>query len=439
MNIDKYIFRWDGYSDQPAILDKRVKGQIRWRSPGGVLRKLSTAPLLAWPVLKTLFGKKSFRAYTNEDCIGLCINLERPLDGKRILSPAEIAHILEGLNVKRIAIRIPLSEVANLHEYVEFVRYFPGYSILGIILQDRKNIEDENALKEALEKVFSAFSGFVDCYQIGNAVNRLKWGFVTVDEWFGFFRVAWNLRNRKFPKIKLLGGAVIDFELLDHCRSMRNGHPFTYDGYASLLYVDRRGAPENRQMGFDLQDKIHLLHRLVESSGKVDPSDKRLWITEVNWPLEHTGRYAPAQGGCCVGEREQLCYLVRYYLLALATGAVAACYWHQLVAPGYGLVDNRNGVVRRRPAFHGFETLCRFFNGAYIEQFSRREELGYYRLAARKNSSEVLALWCSEGEASITMPPNRQAVDIEGRTMSVTAGQCLTINDSVIYLVDDRS
>ena len=169
----------------------------------------------------------------------------------------------------------------------------------------------------------------------------------------------------------------------------------------------------------------------------MDGADARLWITEVNWPLADTGRYAPAMDPCPVGEREQLHYLVRYYLLALATGSVAACYWHQLVAPGYGLIDNRGGVVRKRPAFHGFATLCRLFNGARIERFDRQDGLGYYRLAARKDGMEIQALWCCGREATITMPPDKRAVDIEGRPMSVTAGNMVTLGDSVTYLVGD--
>ena len=439
MKIDKSIFRWDSYSDQPARVDKDVKARLRWRSVGSVLKQLPAAFLLSWPVLKNLLRKRSFRAYTNEDRIGLCINLERPFENKKVLSPAEIAEILQELNLRRIAVRIPLSDVGNLQEYVDFMRYFPEYRILGVILQDRNTVEDANTLEASLERIFSALSGIVDCYQIGNAVNRLKWGFVTVEEWFRFFDVAWNLRNRKFPNIRLLGGAVIDFELLDHCRSLRNGFAFKYDGYASLLYVDRRGAPENRQMGFDLENKIHLLCRLMENGNKVEPDGIRLWITEVNWSLKDTGRHAPSQDDSRVGEHEQLCFLVRYYLLVLATGAVAACFWHQLVAPGYGLIDNRGGVLRKRPAYFGFKTLCRLFNGAHIEKFSRQDELGYYQLRARKDGMEIWALWrCGQG-VTIAMPPGKKAVDIEGRTMSVTAGEPIAIDDAVIYMVESRA
>ena len=192
----------------------------------------------------------------NDDGIGLCVNLERPFQDKKILSGAEISGILSRLKVRRVAIRIPLSDMHNFKKYKEFVQHFSDYKILVVIVQDRSTIEDARKLEAYLERIFDSLSGIVDCYQIGNAVNRLKWGFVTIDEWFQFFNVAWDLRNRRFPDIKLLGGAIIDFELLDHCRSLCNGFRFKYDGYATLLYVDRRGAPENRQMGFDLENKI---------------------------------------------------------------------------------------------------------------------------------------------------------------------------------------
>ena len=75
------------------------------------------------------------------------------------------------------------------------------------------------------------------------------------------------------------------------------------------------------------------------------------------------------------------------------------------------LIDNRGGVVRKRPAFHGFATLCRLFNGARIERFSRQDELGHFRLAARKDGMEILALgnspicriW-SNGEIEVSVP-----------------------------------
>ena len=438
MNVPKSIFRWDRYSDQPAILHKRVKRSLRRFGISDFMKSL-LASLRLFGHIPDLIRPRRFRSYLDEDRIGLCINLERPFEDKKILSGSEILQIIEPLNLRRLAIRIPLHDVGNLQDYVDFVERFHGYEILAVILQDRAFVEDKEKLQAALRRIFGAFRGRIGCYQIGNAVNRLKWGFVSQREYFEFFETAWRLRNREFPEVKLLGGAVIDFDPLAYCRSLHNGFTFEYDGYAALLYVDRRGAPEERQLGCNLQDKISLLCRIMRKSGKLapHPGEPRLWITEVNWPLRDTGLHAPAAGDCLVGEREQLCFLVRYFLLSLATGSVAACFWHQLVAPGYGLIDNRGGAVRRRPAFYGFATLCRLFNGAYIDGFDRQETLGYYRLVARKDGSEIQALWCYGRVTSIPMPPGKRAMEAGGRTLSTSVGRPVTIGESPIYLVDD--
>ena len=120
MNIDKSVFRWDGYSDQPATLDKRIKGRLRWRSVGGALKKLSAIFLLPGSVCKTIFCDKKLSAFANEDGIGLCVNLERPFEDKKTLSGAEIYGIVKQLNLRRIAVRIPL------------VRYRESTGIRGI-------------------------------------------------------------------------------------------------------------------------------------------------------------------------------------------------------------------------------------------------------------------------------------------------------------------
>ena len=71
-----------------------------------------------------------------------------------------------------------------------------------------------------------------------------------------------------------------------------------------------------------------------------------------------------------------------------------------------------------------------------IEGFARQEVLGHYRLAARKDGVEILALWRCGGTASIPMPPGKVALGIEGEPMDVRTGQPLTIGESTVYLVD---
>ena len=122
-----------------------------------------------------------------------------------------------------------------------------------------------------------------------------------------------------------------------------------FDAVSSLLYVDRRGAPENRQLGFDTVDKVLLLKAIAETSRNC-PSGRSV-ITEVNWPLRE-GPHSPAGRDVAVDEELQADYLVRYFLLALTTGAVEAAYWWQLIARGYGLIDpGSHGLRRRRPSY----------------------------------------------------------------------------------------
>ena len=359
MKLDRSAFRWDHFSDQPATLDRSTKRRLRRLGARDELRKWLVSLLRSPLLLRKSSHARRFEAYRNDHRIGLCINLERPFEDKKILSASEIADLIEPLSIRRLAVRLPLRDIDRLEEYVAFIRRFSAYEVLVVVLQDRAFIEESEKLEPALRRIFTALSGAVGHFQIGNAVNRLKWGFASQREYLEFFDTAWKLRNREFPDLKLLGGAVIDFELHEHLGSLNNRFRFQYDGYASLLYVDRRGAPENRQFGFSLSDKIELLGRLVAGSGRVvSPGSANLWITEVNWPLRDTGRHAPAAGECQVGESEQLRYLVRYFLLALASGSVAACFWHQLVAPGYGLIDNRGGTLRKRPARPSYKTRC---------------------------------------------------------------------------------
>ena len=437
MKIDRSIFRWDAYSDQPATIDKRVKWRLHRTKIRDEMRKWFVSGSLIFFLFGFLFRSRGFEQYRNDHRIGICVNLERPFAGKKVLSGSEVARIVEPMNLRRIAVRIPLRDIERLEEYVAFIRHFSGYEVLVVILQDRGYIEDTKGFEQALRRIFSALAGIVGHYQIGNAVNRLKWGFASQREYLEFFQIAWRLRNREFPEIKLIGGAVIDFELAEHCGSLYNRFSFDYDGYAALLYVDRRGAPENRQFGFNLLGKIELLNRLAAKSGKLRKrKNARLWITEFNWPLQDTGRYAPALDDCRVGETEQLHYLVRYVLLALASGSVTACFLHQLVAPGYGLIDNRDGAVRKRPAFLGFSNVCRLFNGAVIESFSRQDELGYFRLAARRDGREVEALWRCGGGISISMPPDKKAIDIVGEAIEIECGQSVAVGDGTVYLID---
>ena len=166
--------------------------------------------------------------------------------------------------------------------------------------------------------------------------------------------MAQRVRDQNFPELKLIGPSVIDFEYYYTASSLFNLKNIKFDKLSSLLYVDRRGAPDKRQYGFNFKNKINLLTSMVHLSAK---ANNEIYITEANWPLENTAPYAPTSEKECVSESDYSQYMQDYIKIAKGTNKIDKLYWHQLVAPGYGLVDNRDGVVRKTLAFYKFKQL----------------------------------------------------------------------------------
>ncbi|MHB8055568.1 MAG: hypothetical protein ACYDH3_10015, partial [Candidatus Aminicenantales bacterium] len=138
------------------------------------------------------------------------------------------------------------------------------------------------------------------------------------------------------------------------------------------------------------------------------------WITEFNWPLAETGPWSPASGKPNVSEALQADFLIRYYVIALASGLIDRAYWWQLVAPGYGLVDSREKPWRKRPAFSAFAFMVTMLSGsAFIGKeeitasggkFGPTDEVYYFR----RDDREFALAWAIGG-------PRRRSF---GRTIS---------------------
>ena len=233
-------------------------------------------------------------------------------------------------------------------------------------------------MRRDIEIVFSKFSKIgVKEFQIGHTINRSKWGIFSVDEYLNFFEVVYQVRNSKFPNIELIGSGVIDFEYYNTIHTLFHFRKCFYDATSSLLYVDRRGSPENRQMViFNLYRKIELLFSIVSLSPK---SRNRIYITETNYPIKGTEPYTPTSQYEAVGLEEYTTYMVRYFLIAIATQSVEKVYWHQLISTGYGLVNHQG---EKYPQFEALRFLVsilkgeryishRFSSNLHIVQFSR--------------------------------------------------------------------
>ena len=350
--MNKSPFVWDFYSDQPHVIRNRAyKKQMRKKHLIDYIKLFFTA-LFILPIailfMKLFKGKQEI---SNEDFYGIGVNLDK--------GPIQ-KELVEELEVKNLLIRMPLNDIKNIDSYVQFANSFNETSKKNIfinIIQDRNNIENEDLFRNNLELIFTKFKDICFEYQIGTTINRMKWEFFSINEYMDFYMLAQNLRDEKFPNIKLMGPSVIDFEYYYNARAMFNLKKIKYDIVSALLYVDRRGAPQNSQYGiFDTKNKIDLLYSLVKLSPKCTND---IYITEVNWPISNTAPYAPTSEKECVSCEEYTKYMLDYHKISKDSKKIKKVFWHQLIAPGYGLVDNRDGKIVKYPQYYKYKEMIK--------------------------------------------------------------------------------
>ena len=407
-------FKWDEYSDQPAIIsDKALKKRLRLSALSHHLRSFATSVMVLPAVLARFALESGNRVNTpinTDQFFGLCVNSDK--------EPALTPALVEELGVKHILVRIPLSDIERLDRHIEFIKSVGNISICVNVLQDRRHVVDHELLRSSLRSIFKALSSDalasrIAQVQIGNAINRLKWAFVSVEDYLAFYQVAQSLRDREFPALILAGSSVIDFEPISTLRSLFHRFSIRYDKVAALLYVDRRGAPENKQyLLFDLQNKIRFIMSAIRLSPK---SNDKLLITEANWPLVNTWPYSPASDECCVSGTEAAQYLVRYYLEALSTGMVETVYWHQLIAPGYGLMDNRKSPPRKYPSYFAFKTMLRLLQGAELIKVESNRQ-GARCVTFSKKESTISVHW-STNSALLEPIAADEYVSLQGESL----------------------
>ncbi len=357
------MFKWDKFSDQPyPIRDKKAKKGIYKKTVFDIFKilliNILLFPLILVRFIIALFEQKNVKS-DHFFAMGITLGTDKKL--------------VDALGIEDLLIRLPLSDIENLSQYKAFIAQFKNYNVLVNIMQDRRHVEDKALLKDSINTIFETLDAKE--YQIGNAINRKKWAFFTMDEYMSFYKTVQDVRDAQFKNIKLIGSSVIDFEYHFSVRTLFNFYKIHYDTFSTLLYVDRRGNPENTQMGLDLIKKIKLLYAMVSLSPK---SSNKIVVTETNWPITNTAPYAPTSEKECVNLEDYAHYMVQYYLLALSTGMVEKVYWHQLIAPGYGLVDNRKDLVKY-PAFEAFKTMASLLKGAKLISFDFSGETKYMK------------------------------------------------------------
>ena len=293
-----------------------------------------------------------------------------------------------------------LAAAKRLHE--------EGFGVALALVQSRESVTDPASWDALGRRALDAVRGFVRWVEVGHAVNRVKWGLWGYRDLHTLLAPVAGWR-RDYPEVRFVGPAVIDFEPDFTMAALREGGA-TFDALSQHLYVDRRGAPEREQNGFDSVDKLALLRAAGEVSNRV--RDGGLVVSEFNWPLLGQGVWSPVgspyespgvrHGDPSVTEEQAAAYTLRFTLLGICSGQASEMVFWRLVARGFGLVDDTDPTAwRRRPAFQAVRMWFRHLSGA---RFKRREDAPDGRIRLLFTMADGHSLSVSWNPATDEMP-----------------------------------
>ena len=422
------LFRWNSYADQPHnVAPKKERFRHHLRHSGSYLSLLADNLKKTIPVL-SLYKKHKKSLFRNPHFFGDPFGLAVSSSSR---NEDTVALLLES-GVARTLVRIPSWEESRFGELESFCERLDEnrMEIVFSLLQRRNDVLNPKQWGNFCRNVFSRFGRFSPYFEVGHAWNRTKWGVWDHREYLSLAESVQNIAE-DFD-VKLVGPAVIDFEFHLYPSVLKK---IPFDVISSLLYVDRVGAPENKQFGWDAVHKLALLSAVTGACLK----DRPLWITEVNWPLEGTGKYSPAAGKPNVSEEEQADYLVRYFILCGSTGWAERIYWWQLIAPGYGLIDNRNSSWRKRPSFLALKTLVNQLRNSRFERKILHPQTEAFEFSRDENNFVVL--WTNDRKFGGAVVPLDsicpgfpvRALDRDGRELSLD-GREIQVDGSPKYI-----
>jgi hypothetical protein len=422
---DKIV--WDHLSDQPHQHAGRL-GKLRVRLADASIHA-ATAATVARALPRILrryrqLPRELFGGAVPWDGAGVCL---RPWPE----APETLLALVEQLGTRHLLLRLhPWQEDHRPEEELAAELSRRGYDLTFALPQNRELVRDPARWRASLACLGERFSPYGLRFQIGQAINRSKWGVWNLRDYVELARGAEEVL-RRHPGVELLGPSVIDFEY--HLTIAALNFPdagFHFDAVSGLLYVDRAGPPEGRQIGFDTVDKVRLLRAVADTAIN---ARGRCWITEMNWPLWE-GPHSPAGRSVSVDEDAQANYLVRYYLLALGTGLVERVFWWQLVARGYGLVDPGEGRQGRcRPSFQALRTMLSELAGSRLEQVLPAPPSGRLYRFRRPDGKEVIVGWSPEGGRGRLPRPARRVVGRDGEALPAPAGVEVELGPAPVY------
>jgi hypothetical protein len=424
---------WDPLSDQPHLHAGRTAklrtrladAPIHGREAALLARRLPAIAARYRALRRELYSAPTLFGDVGVGLHGASAPLERLIDE------------VDSLGVRRVLLRLqPWENELERDSLLARELVARGKDVLLAVAQNRDLVRDPARWRASLEVIAARFGGLASHVQIGHAINRSKWGIWNQREYAGLVAAAAEVFAGRAaggaPAFALVGPGVIDFELYATCIALDwPENPVRFDAVTSLLYVDRRGAPENRQAGLDALAKAVLLRATIATSRH---GDRESWITEVNWPL-HEGPHSPAGRHVAVSEEAQASYLVRYHVLLLGSGSVERAYWWQLAARGYGLATDDDGGLRRRPSWHALAFLHRTLAGtSALGPLPSQEPLRVHAFARDDGSFWLVAWSANDRPVEWKLPPGATRLfDRGGAEIPLPSSKAIAVADAPVY------
>jgi Lipopolysaccharide kinase (Kdo/WaaP) family len=393
---DKDLWLWDEKTAQPMIsLSKKTKAGYReWRFMLSSLWKTLGALLAIWREYKKTIDQSFQNPVEMKNRIGFALH---PKEG--YLQHELVLH--KRLNQPPILIRFYHHEtVKDWQRSIELIHQLKSedVSIMAALIQDRKAILQPESWKTFLSIVIPAIADSVEHIEITHAYNRVKWGIWNNRELMELMQPAFALQ-KIYPQIKLTGPACIDFEYVPVITALKSlPKNLKFSALSHLLYVDRRGAPENAQGKFSTLEKVALLKSLAKAS---DRCEHKVIISEVNWPIKHTHIWSPIMCPYVTpkwqriqpGETEEVYahFMLRYLAITICSGHIDQVFWWRLSAHGYGLIDDQDNF-RERPAFTALEFFLKLLGNARFDK-KLASDKDNYLLEFSSGDRKYLMVW----------------------------------------------
>jgi len=130
--------------------------------------------------------------------------------------------------------------------------------------------------------------------------------------------------------------------------------------------------------------------------------------------------------------------MLRYILIAIASGMVEQLFWWRLAAHGYGLVDNIGNKWRVRPAYRQMKAFLDLLSdGLYVGRIKTKDENVWLLEFDMPGNRTIYTGWTDKVERKIKLPFDwSEGMNAEGEIFRNKRGE-ISLSSSPVYIFRD--